>query len=498
VSKRNVVEELRRRPVAVCIFIFLVVGISALGSDSPALTFVAGLVTALIVGLLWRLGEPPALLFAVGLQLSQVVMPLLYANLLGLPIQGGLRGVGVNSAIWFGLFAMLVLAVGMWCGQLGARVSSSALLQHEAKVWSPQNAFLFCIGTMLLGAMFNVLGELFDSLKQPFLAASRIQWIGIFVLTCVCTAQRRGYKYLLLIVGAEVVSGFTGYFGDFKEVFIVVLLGLFSTRVKIDARAMVTGFLVSAAVLFLGIFWSAVKEDYRAFINLGSKEQVVLVPLEDRLTYLMNKGLSVDSDAIGRGLQTLVMRWAYVDFLAATMRNVPSRVPFQDGAQIGGTVLHVVQPRFLFPDKPPLPSDTEVTQKYTGIFFGRSTSASTSISLGYLAELYVDFGIAGALGAMLVFGLVVGRLFKVVSSSGPLPVTVQFGLGVMLLMPLMQFEHALVKMVGAFLTTLIVILVLRRFVLPLLLNFIGYKDVFERSPRSHLIENAELLSNAST
>jgi hypothetical protein len=91
----------------------------------------------------------------------------------------------------------------------------------------------------------------------------------------------------------------------------------------------------------------------------------------------------------------------------------------------------------------------------------------------------VDFGIEGALVAMLIFGFIVGRLFRVVSLSGSLPVTVQFGLGIMLVMPLMQFEHALIKMVGAFLTTVICIFPLRRFVLPFLLDFIGYKNALE-------------------
>ena len=466
-------------PVAVCIFILVVVSITALGGEAPALTFASGVVLALTVGLLWRWGEPPALLLAVVLQFSQVTMPLLYANLLGVPIQGGLRGVDVNSAIWFGLSAMLVLAVGMRCADLGGAARSPALLQRDAKVWSPKTAFLFCIGTMVLGAVFNLFGEFVESLKQPFLAASRVQWIGVFVLTCVCITHRSGYKYLLLIVCAEVISGFSGYFGDFKEVFFIVLLGLFATIDKMNVRTIVIGVVVCTVVMILGVFWSAVKDDYRSFISLGSRDQVVLVPVEDRLAYLTNKVLTIDTVAMGEGLEKLVKRWAYVDFLAATMRNVPSRVPFQDGAQIGGTIMHVIQPRFLFPDKPPLPSDTEVTQKYTGFVWGRSTSESTSISLGYLAELYVDFGIEGALVAMLIFGFIVGRLFRVVSLSGSLPVTVQFGLGIMLVMPLMQFEHALIKMVGAFLTTVICIFPLRRFVLPFLLDFVGYKNALE-------------------
>ena len=48
-----------------------------------------------------------------------------------------------------------------------------SLAERDAKVWSPKTAFLFCIGTMVLGAMLNFFGDFFKSLKQPFLAASR-------------------------------------------------------------------------------------------------------------------------------------------------------------------------------------------------------------------------------------------------------------------------------------------------------------------------------------
>ena len=101
---------------------------------------------------------------------------------------------------------------------------------------------------------------------------------------------------------------------------------------------------------------------------------------------------------------------------------------------------------------------------------------STSISLGYLAELYIDFGVLGALGVMFIFGVLFGRSFKFVCSSSSLPSIVNFGLGVMLVMPVMQFEQALVKMVGGFVITFIIILVLKRFLFPSLLRMLGQND----------------------
>ena len=155
------------------------------------------------------------------------------------------------------------------------------------------------------------------------------------------------------------------------------------------------------------------------------------------------------------------------------MRNVPSHLPFQDGAQIGATVMHVLQPRLIFPDKPPLISNSDVVEKYTGLHFGDSSSAGTSVSLGYLAELYIDFGVLGSLGVMFILGVLFGRSFKFICSSSSLSWLVTFGLGVVLVMPVMQFEQALAKTVGGFLTTFITIVVLKLFLFPPLLRMLG-------------------------
>ena len=112
------------RPIGVCGVVLAAAAISAIESDNPALTLACGLVIALTIGLLWRLGEAPAILMAAGLQLSQVVMPVLYANLLGVPIQAvSFNRIDPTSAIWFALAAMLSLVLGLWRGQLGKEAS---------------------------------------------------------------------------------------------------------------------------------------------------------------------------------------------------------------------------------------------------------------------------------------------------------------------------------------------------------------------------------------
>ena len=341
------------RPIGVCGVVLAAAAISAIGSDNPALTIACGLVTALTIGLLWRLGEAPATLMAAGLQLSQVVMPVLYANLLGVPIQAvSLNRIDPTSAIWFALAAMLSLVVGLWRGQLEKQARAASILLLEAKSWSVQSAFVFCIITLSLAAVFEVLSGLSEGLRQVFLAASGVQWLGVFVLATVCVAQRRGFGFLLLVTCLEVVKGFTGYFADFKMVFFVLLVGVFSVHPRLKPGTILGGLVAGSVVLALGAFWSATKGNYRSFASGHSVEQVIVVPVEDRLGYLMNKMYESDWTTMSIGFDRLARRWGYVDFLAATMRNVPAHMPYENGALIGAAVMHVIEPRLLFPDKP--------------------------------------------------------------------------------------------------------------------------------------------------
>src|SRR5262249_17935251 len=153
----------------------------------------------------------------------------------------------------------------------------------------------------------------------------------------------------------------------------------FAVRPRLRVGTVLSGIAVTGVVLLMGIWWSAIKNDYRALLDQGTGQQVVLVSFENRIEFLLNKLVEFDGEMFDDGFKRLVRRMGYIDFLAATMSNVPTNLPFQEGRQIGDTIINVLQPRLLFPDKPPLPSDTEVLQKYTGFYFGGSTSIGTSV-----------------------------------------------------------------------------------------------------------------------
>jgi hypothetical protein len=430
-----------------------------------------GLVIALAVGLLWRVGEPPVLLMAAGLQLTQVVAFPLYASVVGVPLDTlGTYVPDLTSAAWIALAGISSLVMGMWCGQLGTLLRAG-WIQIETKTWSVQNALAFCLVTLMLSVPFAAIGKIAPGLQQPAFAASRVQWVGVFILTCVCVSQRRGFVFLTIIVLSQVVIGLTGFFADFKEVIYVVLVGIFAVRPKIKLGSAVIGLALASFLITLGAFWSAVKEDYRQFINLGSGQQVVLIPLEDRLQYIFGRALNADSELMSDGFERLVRRVAYIELLGATIKNVPDNIPFQEGAQVGAAITHVLQPRLFFPDKPPAPSDTAITTRYTGIRFDRGNNlADTSIGLGYMAELYVDFGYVGIVIGTFLLGLLVGYSVKWISLYKQLPYVANSGLAVMLVFSVASFEEVLLKLLGGFLMTLFVVIGLQRFLLPRLLE----------------------------
>ena len=140
-----------------------------------------------------------------------------------------------------------------------------------------------------------------------------------------------------------------------------------------------------------------------------------------------------------------------------------------------------------------VPHDTVLTARYTGLGF---TSMWTSISLGYLAELYIDFGTFGALIAMLALGFAIGRAYRVLIDHHGLPTLANVALAAAAVMPVAYFERALLKIVGGGLTMFLAALVIQRFIMPRALAILDHRKALAaataagRNSRHHTGINA--------
>jgi len=106
------------------------------------------------------------------------------------------------------------------------------------------------------------------------------------------------------------------------------------------------------------------------------------------------------------GMDALVMRISYVNFFALTIENVPSRIPYENGALWKASVTHMLMPRLFFPDKPML-DDSERTRTYTGMNVA-GIEQDTSIGIGYVGESYIDYGPIWMFAPIFLLGVLYG------------------------------------------------------------------------------------------
>ena len=87
--------------------------------------------------------------------------------------------------------------------------------------------------------------------------------------------------------------------------------------------------------------------------------------------------------------------------IAMAMRHTPAAEPYARGETIGLAVLGAFVPRMLWPGKPRA-GGQGMYERFAG------EKLSYSANLGPLGEAYVNFGVRGAVGTMLLYGLLLG------------------------------------------------------------------------------------------
>ena len=391
----------------------LALGLVALGGSGPNPGLALLSAVALIAGtvLLWRPGESPILLFIFGCQWVQTSIAIHHASWLGLTVSElAPFGGDQDSAIGLSLAGLVVLAAGLrwgagrWRRQHGDDARRSAL-SVPIRSWFHLYAAASGIGAVAAMSVSAVPG-----LAQPLLALANLKWAFYFMLaTAAFVRGQGGHPMFLAAFCFELASGLGGFFSDFKTVLLVTLfaLGAAGTRLSVG-RGLGIGAL-AALLLALGIVWSSIKGDFRAFVAAGEATQAVNVDYAARTTKLVELVAGLDEAALADGADRLLRRLSYVEFFGVVLDTVPRLVPHESGAIWWDAVTRPFMPRLLFPDKTVI-DDTQRTNVYTGGLAG--TSDATSISLGHIAESYIDFGTTGMMAPLLLSGVLYGWIYR--------------------------------------------------------------------------------------
>lgn len=482
---------------ALILFGILLGGLGALASTAPTVVAASGLALITIIALLWRSKAPPILLLPPVYQWSEVSLPPISTIWLGVPLQSlSMRGADLEDAAYYGLIGVVMLAFGLRLAvQFGKTGPILGSLRSEAEFLSFKGVSRAAFTLIALGYLFGAAADFAGPTRELFNSASELKTAGFFILAYWCLSRRQNLSVLAAVFGFEILIGMTGFFAEFKNSVLALIIAAIIARPKFSKQGIFPT--VGAVVLLIGlaIFWSAVKVEYRAFVNQGTAAQVVLVPIEERISFIGGEAFDFGIADAQRGFDLLVARHGYIDFLAQTMRFVPSGRPHENGALTEAVVSHIAMPRILFPSKPPLSSDTEIMVKYTGQ--SMLWDGNTSISLGHLAELYIDFGYFGGLLGMMMIGLLVGGIFRVLVGQRGSCDLLKAGLCVMATLPLAYFGTAYVKLIGALIFTSLIAICFQVVALRYLPSFSAMKTARAKSRRGHrprygIVERAEL------
>ena len=119
-------------------------------------------------------------------------------------------------------------------------------------------------------------------------------------------------------------------------------------------------------------------------------------------------------------------------------------------------------PRILVPDKAELPSDSYYTRRFAGV---QVAEGATSVSIGYMAEFYADWGIAGMFVSIFCYGLWIGVIAVVVRRLVAVPL-LGAGALVVVLLAVADFEHQFIKGFAALNLNAVVTLALMAVIAP--------------------------------
>lgn len=436
---------------------------------NPALSICSILSLPIYALLLWRREEPPVLFLIAAFQWLGVSTKVFHANSLGLIVSEmydyrAMGGEGdVSMAVWLGLGGLLILSLGMWAGSRGLKFSNLEKLRIDSMQMSPQRVFvgyfLFFFLSMFLSSTFGWIA----GVSQIIVAIVSLKWSFFFLLAYV-VLKKNQEKYLLAIIFVfETIAGFTGFFASFKIPFVILFLVYLTIGYRFTLRSLAKLLLIIVTLFYLCVVWSAVKKEYRAFISGGESGHFSRIPVKQRFEKLwqLYRDLEFPEGFEARKNQ-LFERIAYVDYFARVLKRIPGEIPREWGGTIIRTIEHVTKPRLFFPSKPML-SDSEVVEKYLGI---RITS-ETSISLGYFAEVYADFGYRGMFIGIFIIGIFWGSIFKYYVEHARVKL-IGYVMSASLLGVLLGFESNLEKVMGgAIISFLVFALILRFFEVPL-------------------------------
>jgi hypothetical protein len=440
-------------------------------AQDPMAFAIGAVVPWVILQLIVRPGMPVAVAYLFLWQWLQIFARVLQSIVDGESLANGLYGPNVARAYWYMLAGLVAMALAFRLVLGSPRLPT--LQERTAHYdWRPLDIFTMYVAFLFIAVGCRLAASFVPALDQPLDAFGRLKVVLLFLLFGTVLTTGRGRNFMWAAAGLELVMGFSGLLSDFKGVFIYLALAAVAARVKIKGTTMVIGLVGLAFLMYLALFWTSVKAEYREFATKSSDSQNVKAAFDERFGYLGSRIASSGDIDWSLASYALLSRLAYTDIFGSVIGVQESAPEAVFMRQWNDAVDHVLKPRFLFPGKAAL-SDTEVYIRLAHGDASEQLRLGTSISVGYMAENFVDLGFPGMLGGVFVLALVYALLIRYFMTFKQ-PWLLKEGVVLAFVVGIGQngLEMSLPKILGAAVMFFLVYTLLARFIFPTALNWL--------------------------
>jgi hypothetical protein len=441
----------------------LAVVAAALGGLWPNIYISLTSVAVLFAGtlILWRPGELPLPLLMFGMAWLQASIAVFVSNWHGIGLQyfskyrGEMELATVLSLIGLFVMALAMRAAARRTTIEAGRRARAAVLRTPMKFWFRSYAAAAAVSFVVLKFAW-----ISGGFAQLLIAIANLKWAFFLMLAYAAILRRATTSwYFVLPFGFELALSFGGFFSDFKTVFLFSWLAFIAAGVRPTPRLTAALAVLGVAIVVSGAAWSEIKDEYRAFVSGGTRAQVVMVDYDTRVLKLASLIGKLDSGRLSDGFDKLFRRFSYVEMFSIVLDYVPTVQPYQDGALTADAIMRPFMPRLLFADKS-IVDDSARTTKFTGVI---KADANTSISLGYIAEFYIDFGVPLMFVALFALGMFYGAIFRWLVTSPMFSGPLGMGLASAVLMQVATLDNSFTKVFGGVMALLLACWVIGRY-----------------------------------
>jgi hypothetical protein len=415
-----------------------------------------------ILYLLWKDARPGVLAFSMLMQWVQVIAFVIWMNNANYDINRFSNHGGI--AVIMSCLGLVIMAAVMNRGLKTLAMPTREQFEHQARLINEKKLLaLYLFSTLFMGSIGLALrGN--PGFDQILLTLASFKWVFFMVYGYVAWINKKNRGTLILIILFEFTSGLYSYFSTFKEVIFYTILIALSLIRNVNFKQVFNGILVGTGLFVILLTWTAIKGDYRKFLNQGKKQQVVEVSRSEAFSKIGEKIGTLRWEDYQNVIGLFLYRTQYILHLAKTMDRVPSLMPYEYGDVWWGNISFVLMPRLFFPDKP-IYQATIKTNKYTGLHYA-GFKEGASFSLGYFADSYIDFGYMGMFLPLVCIALFVVFIYRTLFGFKKINVLIKYAIINTSLITLDAFETDGLFLTGRLLLMFLVLWIFSKYVMP--------------------------------